>query len=275
MYWLLKNFLLLLMLWITGIFPSVAKNTEQIILTAFHYPPYMDESQPSGGVFCELVSAAYKASGYTVTYRFYPLMRSTKYVLSGTALGQLGTEWNFPEASRNKDITPVPLFYYRVVGFYRKDRFSNIRFSSLADLSNYRLGVILGSSDAQIFKTVHNLMVEEVSQGEQMFKKVQVNRNDIGFMAELSGLSILQRDYQDQLDQWVMTEDIIQGLVAQVVFSRKYPDAEKYIEALQSGIRTIRSNGTYTRIFEKYYGKGRLPAKVSDINQKAYSIPKT
>lgn len=272
--WVRKYHLAAFLLLIAGSTASLAR-AEQLTLTAFDYPPYMDESLPSKGVFCELVTAAYKATGYDVSFRFYPLARSTQYVLSGAALGQLGTEWNFPSGTRETHIISVPLFYYRVVGFYRKDRFENIHFQSLSDLTGYRISVIRGSSDALTFKGLHSLNVEEVSHGEQMFKKLYANRSDIGFMAELSGISILKRDYPGQKDEWIATKDMIQGLVAQVVFSKKYQDVERYVKALQRGITIIRQNGVYTEILEKYYDKGRIPQGVTDISQPPYTIPRT
>jgi len=265
----------LFLLWILSIGLAAPVQANQLTLTAFDYPPYMDQSLPSKGVFCELVAAAYKASGYEVHFRFYPLRRSTQYVMNGTVLGQLGTEWNFPATVRERAITPVPLFYYRVVGFYRTDYLKDIQFQSLADLQGYHLGVIRGSSDAQLFRGLHSLTVEEVSHGEQLFKKLVARRNDIGFMAELSGLSILHRSYPQQLEHWRQTDSIIQGLLAQVVFSKAYPHYDRYVAALQQGIRVIRNNGLYTRILEKYYGKGKVPDSVKNINQKPYTIPKT
>lgn len=265
----------LFLLWLLSIGLAAPAQANQLTLTAFDYPPYMDPSLPSKGVFCELVSAAYKASGYDVHFRFYPLRRSTKYVMSGTVLGQLGTEWNFPATVREGAITSVPLFYYRVVGFYRTDHIKDIQFHSLTDLQGYQLGVLRGSSDAQLFRGVHSLTVEEVSHGEQLFKKLAARRNDIGFMAELSGLAILQRFYPQQLDDWARTDNMIQGLLAQVVFSRTYPHYDRYVAALQRGIQAIRKNGLYTRILEKYYGKGKVPDSVTDISQQPYTIPKT
>jgi ABC-type amino acid transport substrate-binding protein len=77
------------------------------------------------------------------------------------------------------------------------------------------------------------------------------------------------------LEHWRQTDSIIQGLLAQVVFSKAYPHYDRYVAALQQGIRVIRNNGLYTRILEKYYGKGKVPDSVKNINQKPYTIPKT
>lgn len=253
-----------------------AAHAEQITLTAFDYPPYMDESLPGKGLFCELVSEAYQAVGYDVSFTFYPLKRSTQYVIDGKALAQLGTEWNFPEDARKNDVQSVPLFYYRVVGFHLKDKFNAISFKTLKDLKGYRLGVIRGSSDAAILMGHPdlNLKIEHATTMEQMFKIVNAGRNDIGFAVELSGLTFIAKHYPNEQERWVMTEDAIQGIIADVVFSKKYPDVEKYLNAFQEGIQRIRDNGTYLRIFEKYYGAGKVPDVVSDITKEIYVIPK-
>jgi hypothetical protein len=49
-------------------------------------------------------------------------MLKTPHVIEGTMLGQLGTEWNFSEEARKSHVQSVPLFYYRVVGFYLKGK---------------------------------------------------------------------------------------------------------------------------------------------------------
>ncbi len=75
-------------------------------------------------------------------------------------------------------------------------------------------------------------------------------------------------------DRWVMTDDAVQGLVAQIVFSRKYPNYEKYMDKFEEGLTIIRENGNYLRVFEKYYGKGKVPAMVGDIGKEVYVLPK-
>lgn len=271
MYSWLKNIgLSLLTISIISIIPAYG---EKITLTAFDYPPYMDESLGKKGLFCELVSEAYKSVGYDVSFKFLPLMRSTHYVMKGEELAQLGTKWNFPKETNTSTIESVPLFYYRVVGFYLKDRFKSISFKTLNDLKAFRLGVIRGSSDAAILQGNPNLNLEEVSFMKQMFNKVYTNRNDIGFTVELSGLTFISKFYPKEKNRWVMSEDAIQGILADVVFSKKYPNAKTYINAFKKGVQKIRKNGTYHKVFEKYYGIGKVPSVVSDINKKPYIIP--
>lgn len=237
---------------------ATAKN-EQVTLSAFYYPPYMDESVASKGLFCELVKAAFKASDYDASFQFYPLSRSTHYVLSGKVMGQLGTKWNFPAKARENELISVPLFYYRVVGFYLKSQYQQINFSRLTDLQDYRIDVIRGSSDAQLLKNQHNLLVQEVSTGEQVLKRIHAKRADIGFMVELTGLSLIDKLYPNSQAQWVMTDDAIQGIWGQVVFSKKYPRVTQYVEAFRKGVNIIKDNGTYHSLFEKYYGSGKVP----------------
>lgn len=253
---------------------STVSAEEKITISAFDYPPYMDESRPEKGLFCELAYEAYKAVGYEASFKFYPLKRSTMYVMEGRELAQLGTEWNFPEESRKKDIHALPMFYYRVVGFYLKDRFREIKFKTLKDLRGYSIGVIRGSSDSAILMKDKELKVEEVNRMEQLFKKLYANRNDIVTTVELSGLAYLSENYPNEKDRCAMTEDAVQGLIGQIVFSNKYPNSQKYTDAFKEGLSLIRENGNYMKVFEKYYGAGKVPKVVSDIEKEVYVIPK-
>ena len=163
-----------------------------------------------------------------------------------------------------------------MVGFYLKDRLTTVSFPTLKDLQGYRLGVIRGSSDAAILlgHPDLNLKVEEVNTMEQMFQKVHADRNDIGFAVELSGLTFIATRYPTEQNRWVMTQDAIQGILAQVVFSKRYPESEKLLNAFQEGIQRIRDNGIYLRVFEKYYGTGQNPDVFSDTSRELYVIPK-
>lgn len=248
---------------------------EKVTISAFDYPPYMDESLTEKGLFCELAHEAYKAVGYEASFKFYPLKRSTMLVINGKELAQLGTEWNFPERSRKKDIHAIPMFYYRVIGFHLKDKFEEIRFKTLKDLRGYRLGVIRGSSDSIILKSDKELNVEEVNTMKLMFNKLYLaDRQDIVFTVELSGLKYIEKNYPNEKDRWVMTQDAVQGLMAQILFSKKYPNYKKYMEKFKEGLNIIRENGNYLRIFEKYYGSGKVPKVVSDISKEIYVLPK-
>jgi len=263
------------LVWVAVMFAASAR-AEQITLTPFDYPPFMDESLPEKGLFCELVAAAYQSVGYTVSFKFYPGKRSTQYVLDGYVLAHLGSERNFSEEELKNDVQSVRVFYFRAVGFYLKDRFKSISFKTLKDLQGYRLGVIRGASLSLFFKKYPelNLKVEELTTMEQMFKQVYHNRSDIGFTVELSGRMFFAKHYPNEQDRWVITEDAVQGIFGDVVFSKKYPNSEKYLNALKDGIQRIRDNGTYLRILEKYYGTGKVPDWVTDLTQKPYDIPK-
>lgn len=264
---------LLLTPWPFALGPT-ARAAEKVVITAFNYPPYMDEALPTKGLFCELAHEAYRAAGVDVSFKFFPLKRSTEYVKRGQEMAQLGTVWNFPEASR-KDLYPVPMFFYRVVGFHLKDRFEEIHFKSLEDLRGYRLGVIAGSSDEAILKKDKQLKVEAVSSMAQMFEKLYLtNRQDIVFTVELSGLSFIRKHYPGDVERWVMTQDAVQGLRGDIVFSKDYPDVAKHIARFKAGFSKIRENGTYQRVFEKYYGRGKVPPIVYEINREVFVLPK-
>ncbi|MCG8323471.1 MAG: hypothetical protein MI921_28505 [Cytophagales bacterium] len=46
------------------------------------------------------------------------------------------------------------------------------------------------------------------------------------------------------------------------------------MEKFKEGFKAIMENGNYLRIFEKYYGKGKVPPAGCDINREIYVIPK-
>lgn len=246
---------------------------EEIIITAFDYPPYMDESARPQGLFSELVAAAFEAVNIQVNFQFLPLKRSTSYVLTGKALGQMGTIWNFPPEQHDL-LDTVAIFYYQVVGFYLKDRVKNVQFSSLEDLRPYELGTIRGSSDAAILAQDPLLKVSVMPTMAHLFQALyQSRRYDLLFTVQLSGLSFIQRHYPKDIDRWQMTQDAVQGLLAQVVFSKQYPDYQRYMHKLQNGLDTIIANGRYQEIFSYYYGGKPVPNTVLALDRPIYNLP--
>lgn len=231
---------------------KVEIDKKEIKLSVFHYPPYMDKNLENNGLFCELILEAYKAVGIEVEFNFYPLRRSTQYVIEGRSLGQLGTIWNFPIEEKD-NLYFVPIFYYKIVGFYLKKNYKTIEIKNLNELRKYRISVILGSSDEQVLKSNENLIVESVSNMEQLFKQVYLGRSDIAFAVELSGINTLKNYYPKEIKKWGITEDYIQKINAHVVFSKKYPSCVEYAEKLKLGLMLIKENGIFSKIFKKYY----------------------
>lgn len=237
----------------------------------------MDETLPGKGLFCELVSAAYLSAGYTVTFKFYPGKRAAEYVIDGQILASLGSERNYPEEVRRIGmIRSARVFSFQTVGFYMKDRHRSISFKTLKDLKGYRIGVIRGASASILFSKYPdlNLDFEEVNTMEQMFRKAYHGRSDIVFTVELSGYMFIAKHYPKEQDRWEMTSDILQSIYGDVIFSKKYPDADRYLESFRTGMQRIRDNGTYLHILERYYGTGRVPASVMDVTHKPFDIPK-
>ncbi len=262
-------FIRFLVFWMvfTPVFNAFAE--DRPVIAVFDYPPYMDHTLPDKGLFCALADAAFRAGGASVDFQFFPLKRATAMVERGIALSQLGTIWNFPESSR-KELEPVSMFYYRVVGFYLKDRHKNISFKKLGDLKNYKIGVMRGSSDAQ---ALESLDIEEFSSVEALFSRVWKSPVfDMVTLVELSGLWHIRKYYPDDTERWGMTEDAVQGLLGQNVFSKKHPYYEEYLDKFRKGLALIRENGEYHRIFESYYGKGKVPPVVEDLDHAPYLL---
>lgn len=157
-----------------------------------------------------------------------------------------------------------------------KDQNKSITFKTLKDLKGYRIGVIRGASASVLFNKYPelNLDYEEVNTMEQMFNKVYHGRSDIVFTVELSGRMFIAKHYPADQNRWVMTRDVVQGIYGDIVFSKKYPNGERYLAAFKKGFQQIRDNGIYLRILEKYYGKGQVPEWVTDLTQLSYDIPK-
>lgn len=243
---------------------------KQVVLSTFNYSPYMDESLPSKGMFPEIAVKAYQAVGYDAVIKFYPLKRSIYNIKKGLEMAELGTLRHYdPE-----EVEAVPVFYCKIVGFYKKDKYEVIRFKTLKDLRGYRIGVYSGGSDYNLLKADETLDVEGVNSIKQLFFKIfYADRQDIVFVTDLAGISFISKYFHESRNTWSMTDDVLLGFVAHVCFSKKYPKYKPYMDKFKEGLDIISKNGELYTIYESYFGKGKVPADIDKINSGDYVLP--
>lgn len=255
-----------------AIFHSASARASPLQISVFDYPPYIHKKTPNKGLGADLIREAFRTENIQVEFVFHPAKRGATYVARGKLFATIGTLHRLPEEIR-RQITSVPLFYARVSAFYRTDRLSPPSFKKLSDLDQYKIGVINGGIDNVLLKRRQSLKLTEVDSLNQIFQLVHNGRLDLGISFGLSGWIYLKLHYNQELDQWGIAQDVLASISAHLIISKKYENSQQYQRQFERGLKTIRTNGTYKHLFERYYGEGQVPLHVMDEQQKEYMIP--
>jgi len=122
---------------LSAFYPAVAQDTVQ--LTSLSWPPFTGEELPDGGANTELLRAILAESGLTLEVSFLPWQRAVSQGLDSEEFTGY-----FPEYfSDELGCLVSPAYDSSVVGFVERVD-GGIDWTSVADLSNYTIGVVDG-----------------------------------------------------------------------------------------------------------------------------------
>jgi hypothetical protein len=93
---------------------------------------------------------------------------------------------------------------------------------------------------------------------QQTIKMIRAGRNDLGF--EVLGVTpyFVKIDNPQDLSNWGFV-DSWTFVPQYMAFNGSYSKGKYYEEKFKEGIETIKNNGVYLDIYEKFYGKNNVP----------------
>lgn len=237
------------------LFVSPLSSQEAITVLAFNYPPIYQQEDDKG-LACEIVIEAFKAADVTVELQFLPVTRMVSEVSSGRAVCGIGGKVLFSDSDVAGKVTISEPIMYVAQGFlYNSRRYpEGITYSKLPELDKYAIGVLSGSgimrflqaSDAKLH------LVPNVSHSGTA-KQLHAERVDLWAIVDLTGKMYMKKLFPETYNDYVFAGAFHYGDVS-VVFSKSNDPEHIYYDKFTKGLRTIKKNGTYARIFTKYYG---------------------
>ncbi|GAK54884.1 extracellular solute-binding protein, family 3 [Candidatus Vecturithrix granuli] len=238
---------------VTGI--GVVSASDEIVLTTENYPPYAIERADDLGVFPELIIAAFKEMGSSVTFKFYPWKRAENEVRLGRSFAVFPARLT-KERQQEFDFSD-PCYNYSAKFFYNKKFHPDgVPFEKLEDLRPYMLGGELGYWYEPLFKEI-GLQVDYVPTVEQNIHKLYAGRIDLVPEEENNARYLIRKLYPEEADQFGALAKPLEepgGDINQLrlMVSRTYPNAGELLQKFNEGLAAIRANGTYMQILEKY-----------------------
>lgn len=221
--------------------------------------PLASKDLPGFGLFPDIVAASFKEVGQPVEFQMYPFNRIVPMVKQGELLGALSPIGNFAGEEGKTVVYERPVITGALVFFYVKSKFpSGIDVHSpddLAKLAKYKIGILRGAPQQPLLEQ-KGLKLEEVAEEESDFQKLAAGRIDLVSTADLIGLYLLR-----QLKiEGVAVSDPVLMLPMTVVFSKANPRSDQLAKDLSRGFEAAKTNGTLTKVLEKYYGPNGAPA---------------
>ena len=261
-----RGILALTLMVFLGLFGSkgrcVAEDAFEIL--AFENPPTTSPSILGEGLGVELMKAAFQEVGVRPILKYFPLKRTVSLMQAQEAAAMLGNNLYFTEKEKaHFPVTPFILSRFVFV-YYKPAHPEGIRYETFEDLRQYAIAVRLGSNAAIPLKQA-NLTVHETSTIDGMFKQLQSRRIDLAAVVDLTVPLTIRTLFPEEEANFAMLPKPLQEYWAGMVFNTNLPDGVSYQAKLAEGIEKIKRNGTYLKIYEKYYGAGNVPQTVLDF----------
>lgn len=229
------------------------KEGDPIVIAIGEWEPYVGETIASYGFIAEIVAAAMDEANIPYTLSFYPWKRCEKLILDGVAWA------SFPYAhSEERDALYMysdPLFQTFTKFFYYKPQFdgSQVTYSKLEDLAKYKVGGIYANYYKPLFEAA-NLNVDWSSKEKDTIHKLVSGRIDLMPYGELEGWTYIRNLYPNDIQDFGFIDKAVNTDSGDlmIIIDKENAYSVELLERFNKSLMTIRANGVYDQILEKY-----------------------
>ena len=214
------------------------------------YPPFYGKSLDKKGPLIELITEAFKNTGYTVQVEFYPWGRAIENSKAGKVDGVVGV-WYSQERTEHF-LYSDPIFPNKV-GFYKR-KGEDIRYKDYSDLKQqgYKLGSVIGyilpkglaeagistllvNDDFQNFKILSRKRVDLIVVDKQ-YAKYMLNQESL-------------KEFSENIE-WM--EPVLEELQQHLVISKKTKNPKKKLNDFNKGLKMLRESGEFKNIMQEH-----------------------
>jgi ABC-type amino acid transport substrate-binding protein len=236
--------------------PAIAKldANEKITVAAFEYPPIYQNADEKG-LAGDIVVEAFKAVNIDTEFQFFPPPRMVKAVVEGQTTCGIGGTILFDSPDFSSKVTvSSKIQYVSQVFVYDYRKFSKgLSFNTLADMANYKIGVLLHSGIFKFLEKTKELKIDSNYSHDGSARQLQNGRIDVWAIVDLTGIMYMKKLFPNEADNYKYTKAFNRGDVS-VVFSKIQDPNNLYNTKFKQGLAIIKKNGTYMKIMAKYYG---------------------
>lgn len=231
---------------------AVAAQAPTLTFAVGEWCPYT-EAAPGEGLAAELVRAACTAAGLASEFEAVPWPRAEIMVLNGRSFAS----FPYPRQTMREPnfLHSDPIIESSVVIVVNRNNPRTEGFSYGGNpeaFKGYSVGTTEGSIEVAVPLRTAGARVEETPTPDPSILKLEMGRIDFVVDEARVASSAIARLYPDgngalEILPAPFIERIEYGLLA----SRAFPDAERLLERFNDGLRSIRADGTWSRILKR------------------------
>ena len=227
---------------------------EKVSIAVHNYPPFYNLN--AKGLMAEVYEAAFQRVGINASVAAYPIKRGVSYLFDNKvdafSPGHILLSDDLKKRAEWENSFVVVL----VMTYYKPNLNKKIFFTSLSELKEYRIAILVNSPYIEEYKK-HGLEVYPVGTPQQMMKMLKAGHVDLSVNALLAGLLVIKTEFPDECENFdYFAWDL---LPCSLAVNKENPLGLKRLEQFRNGLEQIKNDGTYIHILEKYWGKNNIP----------------
>lgn len=241
------------------LFFSLLGQTNQqktVQITVGEWPPFISQSQQHNGFIADLINDVFEASGYQAIFTFYPWNRAYKTAAIGRA--DATAVW-MHKTEREQD------FYYSAPVLKEEFVFFHLQgtafdWHSIADLTSYKLGGLLGSSYGEAFdKALKSNLVEAefVPNTKLNFLNLLAGRVDAFPLEKSVGLASVREllSLEQQAKIRFHSKRLLQNN-SFLLLPKTLPNSLEILSNFNNKLAEFREDGRYQTYFDRFEAGG-------------------
>jgi len=231
-----------------SIFINSYADDKIIKLATLEWPPYISKQIKEYGFTAKISTEAFKRVGYSVSIHFMPWAKVLKDVERGKF------DAGFPAYYSKERDEKYGLSHMIAKGplVFATNKNTNIKYSTLKDLKDYKIGIVRGYVNSDAFDNAQFLNKMVGNSDEQNLKRLLKKRLDIVVVDQFTAVHFMNTILQNNSQLIEFLSPPLDEKELFVAFSKKNDNYKQLLEDFNHGLELITTDGTIQSIMKSY-----------------------
>ncbi|MDE1462226.1 substrate-binding periplasmic protein [Spartinivicinus poritis] len=237
----------LMLIWLC-VFSSIC-NAAKIVGTGVVWPPFFIQNDSGQGIAVEIVTEALKREGYELEMKFLPWARAVDGVKKGSYDALVGVWWT---EKRTKFLSFSDHYLENSIKFIKlKD--DDFEYNGLSSLDKKKVGIVRDYGYGDEFLSAKNFNKPIASSIMKNLKKLVAKRIDLTLGDEIVTRALIANQEDTTLiEKIAFTENALSINKLHFGVGLVKPNHKTIIDKFNSGLKKIKSDGTFNKLMMKY-----------------------
>lgn len=223
---------------------------EVIEFGANESPPFWSKKMHADGMCGEILQEMSVLAAVESNISFKPLNR----LIEDSQNNDLGNPSLYLQHSDFASIIPIAV-YRTAFYYYKPNHPSGIDLQSLADLKQYKIGILKGTLVDRLAFEQQGIHFETSYKQQSIFKKLKLGRIDLALVIDLVGQQTVHALYPNLKDQFSAIELANSASPIAIMLNEEQPNAKTIGAKYQQALKTLIDEGRYQQIIKKHTGQ--------------------